>query len=814
MIKAGRKAGWFLGLFALAAGFGWHLFATINDALVHGLDADQWRARYAASWGFNATHRTNFPPTPAGKDGPYTWVPQEKGWRVSRLGASQHKSFSFLSPLRSCFLPVYRSPRLLPHVPDSSPVERRVEYGPWTWGFGSSLGYTVLSDLLYRNTGSRILYAWIGSATSSELTTNDLCAAKARYGLAKQKSMGVVSTSMSTTTSRDDVAAAMVLVKAETRLPHLAETTQIHYRPVYSDVENIDDKHMPLAAACNVILPIGGAGYGAAMTGQSTERQTIHERIAKPASTLNGSARDVGYRAEFVRHHTALLIPADHDVVVEQMSRPSQVANRNAVDSVLDIFEPGLKQAFIKSEPTQVGKPARNICTVSAQRLYVAAGYTIALAQHFQTLPYWVWGCGSGATARRYHETCRRHAQMMESDYSKFDASLPPFFHDMHTMLYSACFAEWQTMDDAQRDVLLQEMRTATGQIFYVGHGRLSGQNETALWNTFDQAFLQYASFRDHGFGESEAWNVLNQCLLGGDDGLVPHLGQSLVHVSQRFGMKVVVRVFDSNTPCRFLGRIYPNGRDSADSYYDLQSFLERFHILNISGSISCERALVSKAYGLSVTDANCPLIKSYIRSVFDAYPRVQRAIPREADWWLSHYDLSDPYPFGDHDRDSILAFTAAQTGTSVEALLELEAWLDENPFFVGSTLPALLVEGSSGVDVGVGAKEVWGVVFGVPGPAPPLPRLTVALRKELKLLAPLALQDPSRRASMAASIASGARPCSDCGLYGHARGDCSDSVDTLFGGNGQVDGASEYGARINPNRRTKRRHGGGGSRR
>lgn len=763
---------------------------SIVDAAKLGLDIGQWYARLCASWGSDVTHYFNYPDFPSAIDGPHQWLATESsGWRYKFRGVSTMHAYQTLPPIRSSLLPVSRTPRFVEGA-RTHPIVRSVEYGPWSWGAGETLGYTRLTGLLYRNDGENLLYAFYNVSDYGSIPSASYAGALSRYRTAKHKSMGIVATVLSGECSRDDQSAAQEMIRAEVPVGSVPDETVIHYRPLYADVECGEDKPMPLAAACRPVLPVNGAGYGAAMMGPSTEIHTTKVRIMDPASNLCGNSDDLTYRAEFVAYHASRILPVTTDCVIEQMDKPSQKANRELADSFMDIYGTSTKRSFTKAEPTQVGKPARNICTVEPQRLFQGTLYSLSLAKHFMSLPYWVWGCGSGATARRYHQACAGHEQMMESDYSKFDASLPPFFHDLHWMLIVECFRDWEDFDEAQRDTIGPEMLSACGQLYYLGHGRVSGQNETTLWNTLDQAYLQYASYRDHGLAPADAWKTLNEGLLGGDDGLVPYVGQNLELVSTRFGMKVVTRVFDSDEPCRFLGRIYPSGRNSPDSYYDLQSFLERFHIINVN-NMTPEQGLVCKAYGLSITDPECPIIKNYIRSVFAAYPKLKKYVATENEWWLSHYDQRDPYPYSQTAEEDVYRYTAAQVGCEVEALLELNHWLFENPLYVGSDVPVLQ---SDDVPVGlVGAFEVWGVVFGIPGPAPQLPRKTFKKKEDLAVGAPNATMPRTRRASIASSLKSGTSvKCKKCGAHGHHGGQCADAS---FITNAVYSAAEEYRA-------------------
>nr|APG76502.1 hypothetical protein 1 [Hubei noda-like virus 4] len=639
---------------------------------------------------------------------------------------------------------------------------------------------------LYHPDTDKVELCWIGSATSYHISANAYRSAQARYRLATTKAYGVVAVALQPATKDEAVVAmAMSLIKSEVHFS-AGRLPDINNMPLYVGGYPEDARPMGVEPVSNVVYAVETFGTGAVMISIESERDTIDRRIAQPRSLFCGDAMIDAYAKEFLDYVCggASLLPVDADRVERQMDRPSQKSNRRAVDTIMDILPAGLKQLFTKREAVPVGKPARNICTVSPQRLYRAARFMIAASDYMHKFVWWVWGHGSGATSRKYRESCASHPTMMESDFSKFDASLGPFWLEFNRefmfRLFSGHVAE---IDELLRDSEWQQVSTTLRQRFSYGCGRFSGVNETALFNTIDQAFVQYCTFRRCGSSHAEAVELLEKSLFGGDDGIVPYVGQDLPGTAAVFGMKVTYRIFESHSPCRFLGRIYLCGAESTDSVHDISDWAANVHLVSRAGNISIAQALVNTATGMWVTDSKTPIISDFCKSVFRAYPHLSRNIHRNDEWWFSHYDLDDPFTLEDYcDGDAIVAFFASVMGVDVNDLYALRTWFRENDFHVGARLPVLEVQFKPKIN---GAFQIFGIPFGAPTEPPALPRISFkeveTIMKDLPDLSEaspasdwMSQLEPMGDAEKAVTKALfGDDDCFNCGMDGHRAADC-----------------------------------------
>jgi len=737
-------------------------------------------AQYFGVWWGDNEIASYFFPTLTGSEGPWSWT---------YLG---DQMYHIRGPSCDRVVPGHRTATqrrwLGPFVQgvrvgdsdDECPLLRAVAYDRprLVWYFLPEVSEVVQSvdtACMYHPKTDTIELCWLGAAKSHMLPAGVYRAASARYRLASVKAFGVVSVALQSATRDESVVAmAMSIIKLDVDFA-TAGLPDLDNQPLYIGSCPEDAKPMGIRPVSSVVYPISGFGTGSPMISHATEADTINRRIAVPRSDYVGDETTVAYAHEFLQHvcGEVKLNPCDMDRVEKQMDRPSQKSNRRSVDTIMDIIPKSVKQLFTKREPVPIGNPARNICTVSPQRLYRAARFTLTASDHMQSFVWWVWGAGSGETARKYQRSCSTNNKMQESDFSKFDASLGPFWLWFNRQFMYRLFPDHVAeIDELLADSEWQTVMTTLRQRFDYGCGRFSGVNETALFNTLDQAFVQYTSFRRFGLTVEGALKRLDESLFGGDDGIVPYIGQDLPASAAVFGMKVTYRVFENDSPCRFLGRIYFNGSASADSVQDIADWLANLHLVSCAGNISTAQALVNTATGLWVTDSKTPLIREFCMSVFRAYPNLSKNIHRNDEWWFSHFNLNDPFPLDDYsDETVIITHFATVMGVDPAGLYALRDWFIAKPFYVGSRLPTLEIAFAPSLKC---SYQIYGIPFGAPDVSPPLPKLK---RREVKAIMerlPPTVIEPMTAEEKSITVALfGAQDCFNCGMSGHKAAAC-----------------------------------------
>lgn len=741
-----------------------------------------WAIHAAAKHGFGCRrtlalpHSRVLPTALVGRAGPISWA--VSGNCLSFRGPDGHARLAIDSHPGEWVLFVTPWARLsrLPIVTRADgayeQLSARVAYGPLRWRSGPVVEpqpcirrYEELAYMADPRTDS--LYAKRDdSERTVRIPLGAFWAAQTRYRLATSPNYGIVTMLLNDHLARDEEAMAIALRLTKAHVVGDAWRPEgrpdCAFAPTFLGISCSDMKTMADNVVCNVLYAPNDFGHGMAMGGAATEIDTINRRITGPASDYVGSQQMWAYAEEFLAYVcTRRLFPADHDRVVGQMNRPSQRANRSAVDTVFNYLPSFAKRTFIKLEAVLTGKPARNICTVSPQRLYRAAAFTLPASDHMQTFKWWVWGIGSGATARAFHAMARESPKLQESDFSKFDASLGPFFVEFNRKFMTGLFGPNSGWEVLEQDAIVQSCVATSGTRYLLKFGRMSGVNETTLFNTLDQAFIQYASFRQAKLNRDRAIETLEKSLLGGDDGVVPFVGQDLAATSAEFGMKVELRVFDATTPCRFLGRVYYAPAITPDSTGDIGAFLTTIHLVNRGAGLLLEQALVNQAYGLSVTDGGSPVFHEFCAAVKRAYPSLRGEFNGADDWWARHYSMGDPFPNESFTSlESVLPWYAAQMRTAPEDIVAVRDWLANNKFYVGSVLPRIATSCLSSSSKAA-AFIAQGLSFGSLETPPELPAATAAEKAAAHALVARAHDE-----------ASGVE-CHRCGATGHIARDC-----------------------------------------
>lgn len=630
--------------------------------------------------------------------------------------------------------------------------------------------------------GESLELKWKESSQVHTIPFDLAMSAITRYRSANHPAMGIIASVFGKDVEIEPTSIFMSLAKGSAGY-NWTSNPDLGFQYVHAGVDT-DFKRMNLGVVCNVIYPTGGLGYGAPHISKGNELDTIARRIQAPSNSTDVPQWVYGYAEEFLNFIcTKELVPCTHDEVVEQMNRPSQKANRDRVDPTMDLFESNIKQLFTKNESVEIGKPARNICTVDPKHLYLACQYVLSASKHMESFPFWVWGVGSGESSRRLNAICKKYDKAIDSDFSKFDASLPIFVALFERMLLFRLFRNYyELITELDNDVLFQVVSTACHIVFGYGFGRMSGENKTAFGNTTFQAFIHYCSFRRSGMSSGKAWDAICDSLYGGDDGITPDLGQDLVGTVTALGMKVDSRIFSTNTYVRFLGRVYPNPRLSSDSYQDLAAVIKTMHLVNLGSIVDVEQGLVNFALGLSITDSNTPLLCDIIGSIKRAYPSRIPAFLDHDRWWVNHYSRNDPFTL-DEMRDETLIFTITSQvlECDISDIYKLAKWFRENNFVVGSSVPEIHV---SLTFKPTRCIEFSGIVLGK-AVEPPVMRKDgdqeaakiaiehVALAALNTTVSKAVESHPDEMAAIADAALMGVDTCFKCNKAGHKKIDC-----------------------------------------
>lgn len=391
---------------------------------------------------------------------------------------------------------------------------------------------------------------------------------------------------------------------------------------------------------------------------------------------------------QFVNEYVELLVPHPHragpcdvDTVYERQNRPTQRA-------LLDLgswFGPNMTgkrhvEAFQKAEAYAEVKDPRNISTINPRDKLDYSRYTYVAAEVLKATTWYAFGLTPRQIAWRVAAVClgaKCHA--LNSDLSRFDGRLSYAFRTLEIAFLKRLFRieyhrEISDLHNAQFDL---RGYTKFGVGYETGASRLSGSPETALFNSLDNAFMVFVSFRRMGLSPSESWARLG--VYGGDDGLTADIDVNIYKETvASFGMKSTTEVVQRGQfGIKFLARIYgPHVWNGAhDSCCDLPRQLSKFHATaQLPPNVTPEMKLIEKARGFFLSDRNTPIIGRLATKV------MMLTCKPSGKEWLSTVVRDDAYITHGGTLESIAAQSVIDHAHKVRHYGSLAAICDQYP--------------------------------------------------------------------------------------------------------------------------------------
>jgi len=355
----------------------------------------------------------------------------------------------------------------------------------------------------------------------------------------------------------------------------------------------------------------------------------------------------------FVDGNTMSLTPVELDEVYERQNSPQQ--RRILAES--DNFEKQdrLVKSFMKREAYANVTDPRNISTINGADKRDYSTYMYALGDYIKRFEWYAFGKTPLEIASRVADIATASKiGITETDFSRMDGRVGEVLRHLEKTLIMKLFGK------RFHNELLELMRGQTNLRGVTRHGikydsglsRLSGSPETSVFNTIANAFVAFLTFRktkvqNRYVNKFEAWNRLG--IYGGDDGLTADVDDGLYATAAA----MVGQHLTSETKHRgasgvkFLARLYGPEVWFGDmnSTCDIPRTLSKFHTtVALPKSVSDEEKLVDKAYALSLTDSNTPIVGPYVTRVMSKRPPnfKFRNYGRK---WQFEQDVSKQYP-------------------------------------------------------------------------------------------------------------------------------------------------------------------------
>lgn len=350
----------------------------------------------------------------------------------------------------------------------------------------------------------------------------------------------------------------------------------------------------------------------------ANEKAAVEGRIEKVAADVTANEEFCGYIGEFID----LLVPKKHclgpspvEEVFERQNRPSQ---RSILTSALSSGGKitGKPKSFLKAEIYMEPKDPRIITTICPEDKLEYSRYLYPSADHFKEhAPWYAFGKSPKETAEYVaHIAMQAKSHGSNSDLNRFDGRLTHVFRILERSFLVNAFppAHHDRVSDLHDRQFQRHANTRQNVKYYTGEARLSGSPETSLFNSMDNAYMHYCTFRRMGYAPVEAWEALG--IYGGDDGFTTDIDIELYKSTvAELGMKSTVEKIDlGKFGVKFLARQYGPGVWSGDcnSCCDIPRQLTKFHVSGaLPPRVTPEDKLVEKSRGYFLSDGHTPVI-------------------------------------------------------------------------------------------------------------------------------------------------------------------------------------------------------------
>jgi hypothetical protein len=366
---------------------------------------------------------------------------------------------------------------------------------------------------------------------------------------------------------------------------------------------------------------------------KNNDRAAINGRVleVKPPEDMAISPRMLVYMKEFA----AKLVPEDqvgkgHPVdlttVRDRQARPAQ---RMILDRAGDVAASVVDcpiQSFQKSEVYDKPADPRIISTIPGVSKLNYSRYVYAFSTLMRLTDWYAFALSPLKVATRVMEVCAKASTVVLTDLSRFDGRVSKVLRLLESTVMLRYFhpvyhRELTELMSSQKN---QRAVTTFGIKYNTGDSRASGSAETADFNSFDNAFMAFATLREQGRDSEEAWKTLG--IYGGDDGLTPDANPSIyVRVCAEVGQVLEIDERKrGEAGVTFLAREY--GPDvwhgAMDSMCDVKRQISKLHAtISLPSNVTPLRKLAEKLYAFYLTDRNTPIIGEIARAFVEGYP-------------------------------------------------------------------------------------------------------------------------------------------------------------------------------------------------
>jgi hypothetical protein len=337
--------------------------------------------------------------------------------------------------------------------------------------------------------------------------------------------------------------------------------------------------------------------------------------------------------------------------------------------------------AFVKKELTEKWAPAHNISGMRQHHTTRLSTYAYAFKDGVMKK------CGfymPGSTPKEIVSKVRDYAKaamdngkdnLVETDFSRFDATMSPFLRQVEFQCYLRYFGVSHVGE--LKELLDDEINlTCYGQfgtIYQQGSGRCSGSPLTTEGNTIVNSFVAYVAYRRAGFDSSKAFSLIGPKY--GDDGIDDGRGQ-FESASRALGL--TLKIVKPGNNVAFLGRKFVDVSIYDTTYTPPLKVLQRVPV--VLRTDRPKEALTDRVNGYLVTENHVPLVGNYLRALKRIYVLGESVVSQQTEHDIGHRLKRGPYPYGPESQyhDGVLhSAIACELGMSVVEMEHLCHLLD-----------------------------------------------------------------------------------------------------------------------------------------
>lgn len=384
------------------------------------------------------------------------------------------------------------------------------------------------------------------------------------------------------------------------------------------------------------------------------------------------------FAREFTKHITRgfekKISPLSADEVDELQTKPMQRVRHRM--NLMHLWDKFVVKAFQKREGYGNANYARNISTVPAMHTTRLSGFTYSVKKSILNFCDWYMpGKTPVEVSACVHELASNNTEVVETDYSKFDASVTEWIRlyvEFPIYLMTVHADHYDELHKLLYSELCPKAFTATAK-YEPECSRLSGSPLTTDGNSICNAFVSYCAGRLAGLCVKDAYDQIG--LVCGDDGLrngnvTDALLMKTAH-SVGFDLKILTRATRGKR-VSFLSRVYPDAWTSPASIQAPKRALMKIHQTVNALDLSYAGQFKTDAY--LITDANTPLLADWCKCYQRCAAPVDMTKAPTADlkdlpFWSNPEYVSNAWPQGEYENN--IEVVADELGVTCGELID-----------------------------------------------------------------------------------------------------------------------------------------------